>query len=76
MPDRIFGNQEERSGPLGKTFRSAGSGGSTDHSTGDCDPAAVALYATLRKHAGRVCGAGTAEVFRAADHTDSGEFLF
>ena len=61
---------------LDETFCPAGSGGGANYNTGDRDPAAVALYATLRKHAGRFRGTGTAEVFRTADHTDSGKFLF
>ena len=76
VPDRILGHPQERGKALGKAFRRAGSGRGADHSTGDRDPATVALYATLRKHAGRFRGTGTAEVFCTADHTDPGKFLF
>ena len=72
----VLGNPEKRGKALGKTFRPAGSGRSTDHDTGDCDPAAVALYATLRKHAGGICGIGTFEIFCTAAHTNPGKFLF
>ena len=62
--------------PPTKDLNRAGSGRGADHSTGDRDPAAVALYATLRKHAGRVRGAGTSEVLCAADRAHPGKFLF